>query len=228
MTKGFHSFSFEHFGALAILVLLTFGAIYFGRRGGDITKGRIGFGIAMASFGVLWIDLIYRLISDTLRISDDLPLFLCDLVACLLPFFIYKRNRTWMGVLYFWSIAGTAQALLTPDLKEGFPSFEYLRYFIMHGCIVAAVIYYVVVWRLRMDWIDFLRAIVYVQVYLICIHLFNLVIGTNYSYTLAKPAGPTALDLMGEWPVYILTAELLMVVLFLLLMLPFLKSRARG
>ena len=45
--------------------------------------------------------------------------------------------------------------------------------------------------------------------------------GTNYSYTMAKPDGTSVLDLFGGWPWYILGGELIMMVLFTLLMMPF-------
>ncbi len=222
MDEGFHSFSVQHFGMLAVLLIITLAAIRVGQMSGDKTKHWLGFSMALTAFVVLWIDLVHRMIMGNLRITDDLPLFLCDIVACLLPLFVFMQNRKWMGVIYFWSIAGTLQALLTPELKVGFPNFEYFRYFIMHGGIVSTVIYYVVVWKTRITWRDFFNAILYAQVYLITIHLFNLILGTNYSYTLHKPDGATVLDMMGAWPWYLVLGEVLMVFLFLLLMIPYL------
>ncbi|WP_290698864.1 hypothetical protein [Lacinutrix sp.] len=32
----------------------------------------------------------------------------------------------------FWIIAGTSQAVITPDISIGFPSFDYFRYWIAH------------------------------------------------------------------------------------------------
>ena len=225
MVEGFHSFSVQHFGMLAVLLIITLTAIRVGQKSSDKTKHWVGFSIALMAFTVMWLDLLYRILMGVLRIQDDLPLFLCDVVACLIPLFIYTHNRRWMGILYFWSIAGTLQALLTPELKEGFPSPEYFRYFIMHGGIVSAVIYYVVVWKTKINWRDCLNAILYAQIYLITVHLFNLSVGTNYSYTLHKPEGTTVLDLMGPWPWYLVLSEVLMVILFLLLMLPYLGKR---
>ena len=227
MTKGFHSFSAEHFGMLAVLLAITLISVQAGKLGGDRTKHWLGFSIALAAFSIMWFDVLSRVMTGRLRIGDDLPLFLCDIAACLLPIFIYAHNRKWMGILYFWAIAGTFQALLTPHLSEGFPGFEYFRYFIMHGGIVIAVIYYVVVYRLAITWRDFFNAILYAQIYLVVIHLFNLVVGTNYSYTVAKPDSATVLDLMGPWPWYLVLGELLMVALFLLLMLPFVGRKGK-
>jgi uncharacterized membrane protein YwaF len=52
----------------------------------------------------------------------------------------------------------------------------------------------------------------------------------NFLYLREKPWAPTPLDWLGPWPVYILSVELLALVLFGLLALPFdpsLRARLR-
>lgn len=72
---------------------------------------------------------------------------------------------------------------------------------------------------------DFLNAIIYAQVYLVGVHMLNQVMGSNYGYTMGKPPGPSVLDLMGPWPWYLLWGEILMIILYLLLFLPFLLTQ---
>lgn len=223
MDPIFESFSLQHFYALIVFALITIMAIWFGWKSNDRTKQQIGFIIAFIAFSIMVFDLIYRLATKTLDILGDLPLFLCDLVVCILPIVIWKRNRKWLGILYFWAVAGTLQALITPELKSGFPSFEYFRYFIMHAGIVSAVVYCIVVWKINITWRDFLNAILYAQFYIIGIHIINIFLESNYSYTMRKPESVTILNFMGDWPWYILVAEIVMIILFLVLMLPFVK-----
>jgi hypothetical integral membrane protein (TIGR02206 family) len=225
MNSGFQSFSLEHFSALFACGLVTYAVIRKGKASEMEMKTHIALVLSGLTFSTLLIEAIVKGSEGTYDYFNDLPLFLCDLVAILLPFVLYHNNRKWIGILYFWALAGTLQALITPDLKDGFPSFDFFRYFFTHAGIVAAVLYTVVVWKIKINWKDFFNAIVFAQVYLVSIHIINQLLGSNYAYTMHKPPGPTVLDLMGAWPWYILWGEFLMVILFLLLMVPFLVKK---
>src|SRR4030095_6065187 len=143
--SSFQSYSLQHILTLVFIGLFTYGAILVGMKSNDKMKMWIGYSIASLSFAFLVIDLIRRYFTGTLDILVDLPFFLCDLVALLLPVIIFQQNRKWLGIIYFWALAGTMQALITPDLKSEFLSFDFFRYFIMHGGIVSAVIYCIIV-----------------------------------------------------------------------------------
>ena len=225
MSHGFESFSPEHFSILIALGVITYFIIRLGIKSEEPLKTNLGLILAGITFSTLIIEAIYKLAFGIYDIYNDLPFFLCDLVGVLLPFILYFKNRKWIGILYFWAMAGTLQALITPDLEDGFPTFHFFRYFITHAGIVAAVLYAVIVWKIRIEWRDFLNAIIYAQVYLVTVHIFNNLFGSTYSYTVAKPQGATVLDYMGPWPWYIFWAEILMVALFLLLMIPFLWKK---
>lgn len=227
MGSGFESFSTEHFTTLFAFGIITYIAISKGKAADEPLKSGIGQVFAGLAFASILIEAIVKLAFGSFDILVDLPFFMCDLVAMMLPFIIYSENRKWIGILYFWALAGTMQALITPDVEAGFPSFHFFRYFIGHACIIIAVLYTVVVKKINIGWGDFLHAIIYAQVYLVIIHMVNQVLNSNYAYTLQKPPGPSILDLMGPWPWYILWGEFLMVFLYLLLLAPFLLFPAK-
>ena len=81
------------------------------------------------------------------------------------------------------------QALITPDVDAGFPSFDFFRYFIGHASIIIAVLYTVIVKKIRIGWPDFLNAIIYAQGYLVAVHMINQILSSNYGYTMQKPPG---------------------------------------
>ncbi|HJW29197.1 MAG TPA: TIGR02206 family membrane protein, partial [Saprospiraceae bacterium] len=217
MHHPFQSFSAQHFSILAVLVGLTYGLVYAGQRLDRQGKLKILQVMAGLTLSLEIIETIVRLVYGMYDYLTDLPLFLCDVTAIMLPFVIYRQNRKWIGILYFWAMAGTLQALVTPELNEGFPSPEFFRYFLMHGGIVATVFCTILFFRIRISWRDLLNAILYAQVYLVLIHLVNKILGSNYSYTVQKPYTSTILDYFGPWPWYILWGEVLMVALFLVL-----------
>ena len=225
MVAEFHTFSIQHFGILLLMTAIAWGLIQKGRREDDEEKFKLAIIISGVTFSLEIIEAIVLGAQGQYDYRTDLPLFLCDLSAVILPFVLIRKNRKWIGILYFWSMAGTLQALITPDLEKGFPSFEFFRYFTMHGGIVIAILYIVIVFKIRINWRDLVQAVLYAQVYLVCIHILNQVLQTNYSYTIQKPAGATILDYFGPWPWYIMWGEVLMLVLFLVLLLPFILFR---
>lgn len=227
MESEFQSFSAEHLTTLLAFGMITYVAIRKGKVAEEPVKSNIGLMIAGLAFSTLLIDAIVKMAYGTFDILVDLPFFMCDLVAMILPFVILSENRKWIGILYFWALAGTMQALITPDVEAGFPSFHFFRYFIGHASIIIAVLYTVIVKRIRIGWHDFLNAIIYAQGYLVAVHMINQILSSNYGYTMQKPPGPSILDLMGPWPWYILWGEFLMVFLYLLLLAPFLLWTAK-
>lgn len=66
-----------------------------------------------------------------------------------------------------------------------------------------------------------LRVIVFANVFMVVVFGVNSLIGSNYLYVNRKPLGPTLLDVLPEWPVYLIFMELIGFLMFLLLYLPF-------
>ncbi len=226
MGSGFETFSQQHFSVLLVITLAAISLIKIGQKYGEPRRTDIGLGLAGMTCATVILDTIVKLMFGTYDYLVDLPFFLCDIVAIMLPFIIAFKKRKWIGILYFWALAGTFQAILTPDLSEGFPSFHFFRYFIGHAGIIITIIYVVVIDRIRINWQDFFHAIIYAQVYLLIVHIINHLLHSNYSYTMQKPPGASILDLFGPWPWYILFGEFMMIFLFLLLMIPFIgKSK---
>ena len=61
----------------------------------------------------------------------------------------------------------------------------------------------------------------FLNVYLAFVATINVLIGSNYLFTIRKPETTSLFDVMGPWPWYLATAEILAVILFSLLYLPF-------
>lgn len=150
-----------------------------------------------------------------------LPLELCDVAVWLAVAALAGAPRLAGELLYFVGLAGTVQALLTPDLGIAFPSYPAAKFFLGHGGTVAAALLLLATGRLRPRRGAWWRALLALNAYAAAVLVLDRLAGTNYLYLAHKPPVPTLLDGLGPWPFYILAADALAAALFFLLELPF-------
>jgi hypothetical integral membrane protein (TIGR02206 family) len=155
------------------------------------------------------------------RIELSLPLQLCDVAIFIAAGALWTRRQLLVEVTYFWGLAGTIQALLTPDLPQHFPSYPYFQYYIAHGGVVAAALILVVGLRQSPRRWAVARVAGLTVVYAGLVGFVDAVTGADYMYLRSKPAGATLLEVLGPWPWYILSAAAIAVVLFAVLDAPF-------
>ena len=150
-----------------------------------------------------------------------LPLHLCDWATFTGVIALVTRRPLAFELTWFWALAGTTQALVTPDLAVRPPELSWYTFYLSHGGVVAAAL--LLTWgaglRTR-PWAAF-RVFAWSQLYMATVLGLNALLGTNYGYLCAKPANPSLLDHLGPWPWYLLSLEGLALALFLLLDLPF-------
>ncbi len=153
-----------------------------------------------------------------------IPLHLCDIAAFLCGFALITRKPVLCELSYFWGLAGTLQGLLTPALAYDFPHPVFLAFFLQHGVVVvtALLLPLGLGWRPRKGaWI---KAFGWLLGYALIVFLINMAAGTNFGFLRHKPHQASLLDVMPEWPTYILFMICIGVVMFFLLGLPFRKS----
>jgi len=163
----------------------------------------------------------YLMLTTEYDISKDLPLFLCSFMALLIPIFTYFRKYWMYEILIFWILAGTTQGIITPDISQPFPEFEYFRYWVVHLGLVIIILYATIIFKFRPVFKSVFKSLIALQLYVFVIFLINWVLNSNYSYLMRKPNVASALDYLGEWPMYIIFAELMAIPYFLLIYLPF-------
>jgi hypothetical integral membrane protein (TIGR02206 family) len=159
--------------------------------------------------------------------SYALPLQLCDVVAFVAAAALWSRHPLLVELTYFWGLAGTANALISPDLPDHFPSYLFLQYFIAHAAIVAAALFLVIGLRIAPRRGAVPRVVVLTLALAALAACANVVTGGNYMYLRHTPVVANLLDLMGPWPWYIVAAAGLAVAIFVSLDLPFAISRRR-
>lgn len=131
-------------------------------------------------------------------------------------------------ILLFWVFAGTTQAMITPDLAHGFPHYNYLKYWIVHAGLVIFMMYATLVYQMRPSVKSIIKSFLALQVYFGLMLLVNAILDSNYFFISEKPPHGSLLDYLGEWPYYILVAELIVFPYFFLIYLPFYLTRDRA
>ncbi|WP_317190625.1 YwaF family protein [Winogradskyella marina] len=164
---------------------------------------------------------IYRIACDNYNFKTDLPLYLCSLMALLIPIFTYYRKYWMFEILVFWIIGGTLQAVITPDITKGFPSFDYFRYWMVHLGLLAIIFYFIFELKMKPTLKSVFKSFLALQVYVLMMVGLNYILDANYFYLNEKPKSASILDYFGDWPFYIVVVQLIVIPLFLLIYLPF-------
>lgn len=214
----------EHTGALAVIALAVAAMTAAARR-------RPGRWIRLLA-AVLVIDelswWIYLLDGGQpgAPVAQSLPLQLCDVAIFVAAIALWTRQRFLVEVTYFWALAGTIQALLTPDLPQHFPSYPYFQYYIAHGGVVGAALLLVAGLKIYPRPSAVLKVAALTLVYAALVGSIDALTQSNYMYLRSKPPGGSLLDLLGPWPFYIFGAAVVGAVLFAVLDAPFLTGRS--
>ena len=221
----FHPFSSEHFITLAIGFTLIAGLIVFAKRSKknqQITTALLAF-LCLASYPFA----LYAWRDHPYSMDNVLPFHLCDLAAIVAGFALFTRRPMLLTLTYFWGIAATTQALITPAIGIGPPHLPFMHFFVQHFAIVAASIYIPLVlkWRPEMPWWKSpLKVMGISLVYQGMALLINEMLKTNFAFASSPPKNPSLIDHLGPWPVYLFSMQGIALVLYLLLALPFRRS----
>jgi hypothetical integral membrane protein (TIGR02206 family) len=184
---------------------------------------RIGVATALLLNSIVWY--AYLAIRGWLEFPGSLPLELCDATLCVTVIASFTLNATAFDLAYYGALAGTSMAVLTPDLWEPFPSFSTVQFFIAHGLVLVAVLYFVWAGEARPRPGSIWRAMLGLNVFAAFAGVFDFVFRTNYMYLRAKPQNPSLLDYFGPWPWYLAVSEVVALALFTLLYAPFSQQR---
>lgn len=150
-----------------------------------------------------------------------LPLQICDANALLCVLMLLMRSYRIYEVAYFWAMAGSVSAMLTPDLRFDFPHPIFLFFYLGHALTVIAVLYATFVYAYQPRFRSVGIALLATALYAAVMMPLNYILGTNYLYLTAKPTAPSLLDYMGPWPWYLLGLGVMCAVACLVCYAPF-------
>jgi hypothetical integral membrane protein (TIGR02206 family) len=165
-----------------------------------------------------------RLVTERFDARTWLPMHLCDWAAMAAVLALCLRWQWSYELAYFWSLGGTLQALLTPDIVADFPTIWFLVFFIGHGAVIVSVIFLTLALGMRPWPQSLLRAFLWSNVYVLCAGLVDYLFNANYGYLREKPQRGSLLDYLGPWPIYIGGLEIVAAIVFFVLYAPFLVA----
>ncbi len=198
------------------------------------------------------LEFVYELATGIWEPRESLPLHLCDLaqfaaiaatalagsnphpppphpasLAASAPGRVRSFPQFVFELTYYWGLAGTLQALITPSLAEGFPHPLYFEFFASHGAIIIVGIVMTagLGWRPSpgSPW----RVLAVTYLLAAPIGLANWLLGANYMYLCGPPPRGSIYDYFGPWPFSLATLAALGVVLMWCCYLPWKLAQRR-
>jgi len=210
---------------LAVFVVGLWPAYRLGvaRRGhgaGDPLTRALAVLVAALGVGSAAYDVLARFDVDV-----SLPLHLSDLAWITAGLALWTRSRLLVALTWFWGVL-TLQAVLTPSLGEDFPDPRFLAFWALHLLSLWTPVLLVLGTGVTPRWREYRLAFAVTLVWAVAVYGFNRSAGTNYGYLVRKPAGGSALDLFGPWPVYLVVVAAVLAVLWAAMTWPWVRPRS--
>lgn len=208
----------------------TCAALCFGARrhpGPSVTWAARAISLVLVADAITFVST--PLANGTWSARSSVPIDLCDValvvaaVACWRP-----QWQLAVELTYFWGLAGTLQAVSTPDLSAGFPHLTFFEFVVGHLGIVIAALFLVIGLRCVPRQDSVIRVFAITVAYTAFVGMIDAATGANYMFLRAVPSHRSLLSILGPWPWYLLGAAGVAVVLLLILDAPFRRIRSRA
>jgi hypothetical integral membrane protein (TIGR02206 family) len=162
-----------------------------------------------------------KIASGGATLETVLPMHLCDWVLCAVAAALWFRWQVCFELGYFWGLAGTIQALITPAIDLSNAWWRLGGFFFSHALIVVSVLHLLITEHCRPWPRSFLRLAICSEIYVAAALLTNKLTGGNYGFLAHKPAQASLLDFFSDthW-LYVVQIHLVAFLFFPLLYLP--------
>ena len=223
MTPEFQPYGLPHLTVIFVALVLPFALAALVRR----TKSqRIERGIIAALSAVLIFNYVAYLIfirsQAILNWRQMLPMQMCDWGMVVVIVAMWTGRQRWFEVAYFWGIGGTLQAVLTPNLRYGFPDWRFISFFTSHCGIIVGVVFLMLTHRYRPYAMSIVRVWLWSEFYFVVTLIIDKLTGFNYGFLLHKPEAFSILSFLSDsWPLYLLQMHGVALLFFLVLYIPF-------
>jgi hypothetical integral membrane protein (TIGR02206 family) len=222
MPAHFHFFGVSHVSAMVLMLATAVALIAASRAARNAAFDKTLRWTLAALLAADWaLYLVMFWIKGWLALGNVLPLNLCDWATIAVGVTLVRPNQKSYELSYFWALAGTLLASITPDLEYDFPDWRFLFFFFYHAIIITSVLYLTFATGMRPVAGSIRRVIQWTLAYVAVAGTADWLLGTNYGFLRAKPQVATLFDAMPPWPWYIVVSFGIAAVAMLLLYAPF-------
>ena len=186
---------------------------------------RIFLAAIIAADGLSWHS--YRYFAQGVRFPEILPLEMCDASFWLTAVALLTLEEHTVDLAYYWGIAGSGMAILTPYLRAPLNTFQSFQYFTGHALLIIGVLYLLWTRQARPRPRSWWFALGSLNLYGVGVAIIDWLAGANFMYLRQKPLSASLFDMLGSWPWYIVGADTAALVLFWLMQQPF-RTRVRS
>lgn len=217
----FTMFAASHLAVIVLLIAAVIAAYYFRHSfspSGAKTLERLLAG------SILLAELIYHIwmwVNGNWRLSHALPLELCSISLFLTAALLLTRKKIFYEIVLFSGLLGASQALFTPFLHFDFPHFRYFHFFYTHFIIFWTPFYFTWVLGYRPTIFSVAKFMIFLHLLMPVILLINETVNGNYMFLSHKPESVSLLNVLGPYPYYILSLDIIAFILSLLVWLAF-------
>lgn len=165
---------------------------------------------------------------------DHLPITVCGWAVVFASYMVIGKSQTLFDIVYFWALAGSIFALITPTVITftGPTRFRYYQFWAEHLLGYIAVFYMIFVHGMRPTWKSFAKAYVALAALAVVAYGANQIIGPGANYLfMAKPEDtPSILDILPpNFALRLLVMAATVTFLFFIAYLPWLiKDRKKA
>jgi hypothetical integral membrane protein (TIGR02206 family) len=221
--SDFPTFGTEHTLYIMGCLMIWFALPYIGKKYLSPSK-RFSIAIFLAVFTIFQEVLFdfFQIYIDDFSIKEDLSLHMCGLSLFLSSYALWKKNQTAFELAFFWGLAGALQSILTPDpTRWPYGDISIFWNFLSHGLIILNVVWLMWVDGMRCRKGSLLNTVLITNGVIFVMGYVNTFLGegANYWFICTKPGGDSPF-LIGDWPYYLITFELVGFAMMGLIYLP--------
>ena len=195
----FEYFTLAHLVPILLLLVIIFMLFKFQEKlrelkNEDLIRLTLAFIMIIADMSYFWHKMYIG--AD---IKDHLPITVCGWTAILGGFMLLSKRQTLFDIVYFFALAGSINALITPAVitDNGPAHFRYYQFWIEHLSIFVAVFYMIAVHKFRPNIKSAFKSMgALIVLTLIAIYVNYNIDGANYLFLSSTENGDSALNFL--------------------------------